>query len=169
MNIVSCFLILSNVVVALIPCLGVFSASCCSLRPNTSSPRPGLLQLFRSTRSREGSNERELSVSFDSASVSSYSSDFVEPAIAVSVSYCLFQSYFNILTFLSLFVVLCIFSPLFLQENVSVMEDLVMTFMLLLFQIWHKRNDTEYKPDLAASVVRLPKRVNDSQPSQVNG
>lgn len=103
--------------------------------PTHPALRPGLLQLFRSTRSREGSNERELSVSFDSASVSSYSSDFVEPAIAVS-------------------------------ENVSVMEDLVMTFMLLLFQIWHKRNDTEYKPDLAASVVRLPKRVNDSQPSQ---
>lgn len=56
----------------------------------------------------------------------------------------------------------------FLKENVSVMEDLVMTFMLLLFQIWHKSHDIEYKPDLAASVVRLPKRVNDSPPSQVN-
>lgn len=43
-----------------------------------------------------------------------------------------------------------------------------MTFMLILFQIWHKSHDFEYKPDLAASVVRLPKRVNDSPPSQVN-
>lgn len=53
--------------------------------PTHPALRPGLLQLFRSTRSREGSNERELSISFDSASVSSYSSDFVEPTVAVSV------------------------------------------------------------------------------------
>lgn len=54
--------------------------------PTDPALRPGFLQLLRSSRSREGSNERELSISFDSASISSYSSDFVETSSASAVS-----------------------------------------------------------------------------------
>lgn len=43
-----------------------------------------------------------------------------------------------------------------------------MTFLLLLLQIWHKSHDSEYQPDLAVSAIRLPKRVIEGLPSQVN-
>ncbi|XP_052121227.1 uncharacterized protein LOC113205965 [Frankliniella occidentalis] len=102
--------------------------------PTDPALRPGLLQLFRSNRSREGSNERELSLSFDSASISSYSSDFIETSAT--------------------------------SENVAVMEEIVMTFLLILLQISHKSHDCEYRPDLASSVIRLPKRMTDTLPSQ---
>ncbi|KAK3924364.1 Ultraviolet-B receptor UVR8 [Frankliniella fusca] len=98
--------------------------------PTDPALRPGLLQLFRSNRSREGSNERELSLSFDSASISSYSSDFIETSAT--------------------------------SENVSVMEEIVMTFLLILLQICHKSHDCVYRPDLAANVIRLPKKISDT-------
>lgn len=65
-----------------------------------------------------------------------------------------FQTFYHLLT-------IC------LQENITVMEDLALTFLLLLMQIWHKSHDSEYRPDLSASLVRFPKRVNEVPQAQV--
>lgn len=49
-----------------------------------------------------------------------------------------------------------------------VMEDLVVTFLLLLLQIWYKSQNSQYRSDLATGVIQLPKRGLDGPPLQVN-
>lgn len=49
-----------------------------------------------------------------------------------------------------------------------VMEDLVVTFLLLLLQIWHKSKNSQYRSDLATGVIQLPKRGLDGLTPQVN-